>query len=135
MSVAQFYAVQIEDREHPREVVWAFIKAALNRQLKPFKKVETFSYLTVGRVRFLRFRTDCPVPDALVEDLLALGRGAIVPAPLNSGICNYIVRTPSGLSGSFNMAAMHAVPAPGMRHVYRGPLVQFWERQFGDLAK
>jgi hypothetical protein len=128
-----FYAVQLEDHEVAHHGVWAVFQAALKRKIG-FTRLDVYGYVTAGRHRFVRYRTGCP---DLSEELLASGRGVIVPAPLKaeeSAIRSYLVRLPSGQSGTFSLATMHAVAAPGLHRIYRGPKVNFWERQFHDMT-
>jgi hypothetical protein len=128
-----FYAVQLKDHEVAHHGVWAFFQAAVKREIK-FKRLDVFGYVTAGQNKFVRYRTDCP---DLAEDLLASGRGVIVPAPMKAGesaLRSYLVRLPNGQSGTFSLATMHSVAAPGLYRVYRGTKADFWDRQFLDIS-
>jgi hypothetical protein len=125
-----FYALQVKDGEDSHRVVWAFFQAAVKRGLT-FKGLEVFSYMMVGSTMFVRYRTGCSMPPELVEDLLASGRGVVLPNPPKE----YLVKLPGGRDGPFPIAPMHMAAAPGARRLYRGPRIDFWERQFLDISR
>lgn len=126
----QFYAIQVLAPAEPvNPAIWDFTQAAVAKG-KAFKTLQVFGHFTVGRFKFLRFRTDCAVTPDLVDQIVSIsGRGFIAPSAFG-----YRLRLPVGDKGSVSMLTMQATALPGYPVTFRGPLIKFWERQFEGVA-
>lgn len=117
----RFAALEIRPGETAHQVVRQFMEKAQNLN-RPFNTFELLGVLTLGRIKFVRFRTDCKEQVPVLE---ALDRGYVYQ---DGG--SYALAFPGQSPGSVSITAMQAVGDPGIRRVYRGPSVKFWERQF-----
>lgn len=118
-----FAAVEIKQGETAHGVVKAVMDEASAKGCK-FSSFELLGILTLGRIKFIRFRTDSKT---LQDVLLTLNRGVVYQ---NGG--GYFIRFPeeSGKHAPVNILTMTSVGEFGIKRLYRGPGVQYWERQF-----
>lgn len=88
-----------------------------------FGSMELLGILTMGRIKFIRFRTESK---SLQDVLLGLDRGVVYQ---DGG--KYLLRFPGGNDPSpVSISTMTSVGEPGIKRTYRGPGVKYWERQF-----
>ncbi len=129
MSTLMFTGFQLKDREAPHTAIQELFQAIVKLRLR-CTTLEVFGVITMGRYTFVRYRTDCPLHSDLFKELLASGRGILVPDPLKG----YLVKFPNGHQGVLNCTIVQAPALPGASRVYRGPSIKFWEKQFGETA-
>ncbi len=116
-----FAAVELKDGEGPHEAI-RYIMQTANTQGHIFKSLELLGILTLGRMRFIRFRFESR---ALTDTLKTLERGVIQ----QSG-GGYVLTFPKTEPRRVDIVTMTMAGDPGIKRIYRGPGVQFWERQF-----
>jgi hypothetical protein len=88
-----------------------------------FASLELLGVLLLGRLKFIRFRTESKT---LQDVLLKLDRGVVYQHERG-----YFLRFPGEAPPSpVNILTMTSVGEPGIKRTYRGPGVKYWERQF-----
>lgn len=127
MSPLMFTGFQLKDREAPHQAIQELFQTIVRLRLR-CTTLEIFGVITMGRYTFVRYRTDCLLASDLFKELLALGRGILVPDPIKG----FLVKFPNGHQGVLNCTTVQAPALPGASRVYRGPSVKFWEKQFED---
>lgn len=121
-----FAAVEMLPGESAGHIVKAVAVEAASRKHR-FAKLEVFATFTLLRGNFLRFRTDLDRTKLaeVLEALLSSGRGVVYAEG-----SAFQAKLPSGRAGSVPLTMMTSIAAPGFGQIYRGPAIQFWERQF-----
>jgi hypothetical protein len=117
-----FAALELKEQESPHQAIECLMRAAVEKG-RPFTTLEVVGSLFIGRIRFVRFRTDC---SAIGEILSTLDDRARISPEGGAYVCRF----PGGATGPVPATSMNVVGRPGERRVYRGPRVKFWERQF-----
>jgi len=88
-----------------------------------FMSFELLGILLLGRIKFVRFRTESK---SLQDVLLKLDRGVVYQ---KGG--GYLLRFPGeAMPSPVNILTMTSVGEPNIKRTYRGPGVKYWERQF-----
>lgn len=117
-----FAAVEIKQGETAHGTVKAVMDFATTEGC-PFTSMELLGILLLGRIKFIRFKTESK---ALQEVLLKLDRGVVYQ---KGG--GYLIRFPGEATpGPVNILTMTSVGEPNIKRTYRGPGVKYWERQF-----
>ncbi len=117
-----FAAVELRDGEVPHKAV-QYIMETANAQGRLFKSLELLGVLTLGRMRFIRFRFESK---ALSETLTTLDRGVVQQQG-----ANYMLTFPNTEPRKVDIVTMTTLSGdPGIKRIYRGPGAQFWKRQF-----
>lgn len=117
-----FAAVEINQGETAHATVKSVMDFAAKEGCS-FTSFELLGILTLGRIKFIRFRTESKT---LQDVLLKLDRGV---AYQQGG--GYLIRFPGeGPPSVVNILTMTSVGEPGLKRSYRGPGVKYWERQF-----
>lgn len=118
-----FAAIEIKQGEVAHMTVKALMDAAQAKGCR-IPSLELLGILTLGRLKFIRFRTESKT---LPTVLTTLDRGVVCQ---EAG--GYRLRFPgeTGPGAPVNIVTMTSVGEPGIKRVYRGPGAQFWERQF-----
>jgi hypothetical protein len=117
-----FAAVEINQGELAHATVKAVMDHADAAGCR-FNTFELLGILTLGRIKFIRFRTESKT---LQDVLLRLDRGVIYQ---QGG--GYQLRFPGGGTPTpVNILSMTSVGESGIKRTYRGPGVKYWERQF-----
>jgi len=119
-----FAAIQFKEGETSHQTVGSLMNLAHAKDLK-FSSLEVFGVIQVGRHKFVRFRTDSKDLPEILGHLLVDGRGVI-----HQEGGGYTVKFPTGQKGPIGVATMTSIADPTVKRQYRGPAVQFWERQF-----
>lgn len=120
-----FAAVEVKKGETAHEAVKAFMYAASDNGA-PFSKLKVYGMVDVGPTRFARFCSDCGnYSPPILKRIQSEGRGIIAPSKTG-----YLVFLADGRSCRFSASQMQSVIAPGFGQSYKGPKVEFWERQF-----
>jgi hypothetical protein len=118
-----FAAVEIKEGETAHMTVKTVLDAAQAKQCR-LSTLELLGILTLGRMKFIRFRTESKT---LATVLTTLDRGVVLQGP-----GGYRLRFPgdTGPGVAVSISSMASVGEPGIKRTYRGPGVQYWERQF-----
>lgn len=115
-----YAALEIKEDETPHETVEMLMKLAVEKG-QPFSVLEVLSTFTLGTMLMLRFKTDCT---ADIVKHAGKDRACVVAG--KGGF-----RVFDGLDeGPVDSVTMTALGVIHQRRVYRGPAVNFWERQF-----
>jgi len=88
-----------------------------------FSSLDLMGVLTLGRVKFIRFKVACP---ALQPILLTLDRAVVYQA--GGQYC--LKKTGEDRTYPVSILIMTSVPDPQLKRTYRGPAIKYWERQF-----
>ena len=122
-----FMAIEVRNGEQPHDVIAEFMREAHHRRLS-FKRLEVLRILPFGAKRYVHAKTDCPGLLRIVKTFQAGDgrsvRAMIVPTPQGG----YQAYLPGGRTGMVPHSTMAAIATT--QRVYRGPAVEFWERQF-----
>ena len=117
-----FAAVEILQGETAHATVKHVMDAALTKGIR-FHSLELLGILMLGRIKFIRFRTEAKAID---EILKTLDRGVVYQVK-----AKYVIEFPGVPSpGIVSVVTMASVGEPGIKRIYRGPGVPYWERQF-----
>jgi hypothetical protein len=119
-----FAAIQFKEGETAHQTVANLMQTAHVKEL-PFAQLELLGVLQLGRHKFVRFRTDCKELPEILGQLLLDGRGVVYQ---EGG--SYKVQFPTGQKGPVSAMMMLAIGDPSVKRQYRGPAIQFWDRQF-----
>ena len=115
-----YFAVQSRGYETELDMAKLIVYAANELDMK-FAKIEVLDKFKLGATEFTRFRLSESVTD-LLDALHAKGRSVI-----GSDVAGFTARIGSrkGVAPAHTMLA-----APRQVMVFRGPGMQYWERQF-----
>jgi len=119
-----FAAVELKEGEVPHKAV-RYIMQAANDTGHKFMALELLGVLSLGRMRFIRFRFESK---QLNEVLKTLDRGVI-----HQEGKGFVLSFPHTEPKKVDVVTMTLSGDPGIKRTYRGPAVRFWERQFLDL--
>ena len=114
-----FAAIELTEDEPDIRAVQRFMEAANDLGIR-FKILESFGILTVGRNKFLRFRTDARNLEGIAKKL---GNGYIVAN--SRGAYDVHLRGRTGKIGCSVVQESVSQPVK-----YRGTMDEFWNRQF-----
>lgn len=120
-----FAAIEVKPGEAAHDAVKAFMCAASDVGTL-FTRLKLYGPLTVGSTEFVRFASDClDYSQPLLKRLRGEARSVILPSKVG-----YLVFMSDGRSAQFSTSQMQSVHRPGYGQTYKGPKVEFWERQF-----
>lgn len=122
MSI-KFSAIELKPNESAHDGITVFFKYASGLGLQ-FSFLEPYGTLTIGSVKLLRFKTDCPDLSSLLSFFQEENRSFAFPD--NTGYALHTQTT----KGVVPITAMQASKLPGFQRKYRGTSNKFWERQF-----
>jgi len=116
-----FAAVELKPSESAHAVVHHVLKVA-DQLGNKFASLEFLGYLTLGRIQFIRVRSESRL---LSKTLETLDRGTI----LQEG-ADFFLRFPGEEPKKVSISKMCIPGDTGIKRTYRGPGVRLWERQF-----
>lgn len=119
-----FAAVELKEGEVPHKAVRYLMETA-NAGGHKFMSLELLGILSLGRMRFIRFRFESK---QLTEALKGLDRGVI-----HQEGKGFVLAFPQTEPKKVDVVTMTLSGDPGIKRMYRGPAARFWERQFLDL--
>lgn len=117
----QFAAAELRQGETAHDVVRHIMETAHSTH-HMFSTLELLGILTLGRLKFVRFRADSPD----LHNILATTERGYVRQMGGS----YQLVFPGVKPAQVTITAMQSTADLGVRRLYRGPKVTFWERQF-----
>lgn len=120
-----FAAVEVKAGERDAQAIERFCVHANDIGLK-FEFLVPYGPLTIGSTTFIRFETDCPRLEALIQPFLDEPRALIVP-----GKAGYRMISRAS-EGTVPIARMQATRLPGYTRRWRGTANRFWTRQFAS---
>lgn len=121
--MVQFIALEVKDEEKDIQVLHRFYEVA-HEAGREFRFVEPYGTFSLGKTKFLRFKTDCTGVPALLDAFTSEPRSVILPGP--GGYKLVSAKT----SGKVAIMPMQAARLPGYNRRYRGTTDAFWARQF-----
>ncbi len=119
-ALKTFAALEMKVGESAHNVIEAFIRVSIAKGYT-FNLLDFLGILSLGKVKYVRFRTDSSNIQGILGD-----RNAIF---FKNG--EYIVQSPAGeFLGRISGSSMQQPGDPSLHREYRGPRLQYWERQF-----
>jgi hypothetical protein len=114
-----FTAIEIKPGETAHGVVGLFVKSSAQKGIL-FETLDFLGVIRLGSTKYIRFRTDsATVTGILNRNVVTFAKG------------EYKVLTPEGnFVGRLSCTTMQAPADPTLRREYRGPKLQYWDRQF-----
>jgi hypothetical protein len=115
-----FAALEMKVGESAHNVIEAFTRASVAKG-HTFDVLDFLGILPLGKVKYVRFRTDSPNIQGILDD-----RNVVF---FKNG--EYIAQNPAGgFLGRVSGSSMQQPYDPSLHREYRGPRLQHWERQF-----
>lgn len=125
-SKGRFAAVEVKSGETPHQAIGSLMRLAGAKGIL-FGILEVYSTFTLGRISFVRVRSDLDLKP-IKEDILQSGRGVIVRSSRSWD--TFEVLLASGQEGTLTSSFMLTTARATERRSYRGTKDKFWERQF-----
>lgn len=120
---SKFAAIELKGHEDAHAGIQAFFEKAEGLGLA-FKFLEPYGTVIVGRIKLLRFQTDCSDLELMLPFFQEDNRSFVFPTKTG-----YSLHTQT-TQGLVPVTTMQATKLTGYQRRYRGTADKFWKRQF-----